>query len=302
VLQQIENDKLERAARAGKLPSQAGSAAAKPGLSPSATIASPRSSGGGNVARLCFRLQDGTSLKEQFEMKQTYIAILPLQLFCPFVDFYLIACAASATYSNGWTVECLQGTNPNTQFLIPFPPPPIHFTLFPGSTPLFATCPPHPIRAVTPQRSRLQVSRTQCIPSLLTTLFRRCKLSSPFYSSLDSNPRHHDCFCRPYPLRRSQRRIRLWPRHRAFASRGRQRAQPSWRRRRRELAIVDNQNGIDSDHAAISSCRHAFGPRAEVRTSAADCCCCHVWRRHRSGWRRSARCSKARSTGRVLQR
>jgi hypothetical protein len=83
LLQQIENDKLERAARAGKLPSQAASAAAKASLSPSATPASPRSGGGGGgVARLCFRLQDGTSLKEQFDMKQTYTAILHPSVDC----------------------------------------------------------------------------------------------------------------------------------------------------------------------------------------------------------------------------
>jgi hypothetical protein len=68
LLKQIENDKLERAARAGKLPSQISPASAQSNSAETEATQSPRSS---NTTRLCFRMPDGSSLKEQFTMKQT---------------------------------------------------------------------------------------------------------------------------------------------------------------------------------------------------------------------------------------
>ena len=148
------------------MPSQAASAAAKAGLSPSATPASPRSGGGGGgVARLCFRLQDGTSLKEQFDMKQTYTAILPL--FNCFIHLLIVF---DCLRSIGDLFKWLDSRVPS-RYHISHPCPPIHLIFFSGSTTLFATCPPHPTCAAIPQRSRLQVSHTQCIQSLLTSLF-----------------------------------------------------------------------------------------------------------------------------------
>jgi hypothetical protein len=108
LLKQIENDKLERAARAGKLPSQSGPAAAKPCSSPADVTVAHRSSGSGNSTRLCFRLQDGSSLKEQFDMKQTYYSHIPPPFHkCDCI--YNISHTASATCSSGSIAEFLQG-------------------------------------------------------------------------------------------------------------------------------------------------------------------------------------------------
>jgi hypothetical protein len=107
VLQQIENDKLERAARAGRQPAQPAPPASK---SASEAALSPRGNGS---SRLCFRLQDGSSLKEQFDTKQT-CAMQPASQSISFISYLLISVlfAASAIYSSGSTVACRQGATP----------------------------------------------------------------------------------------------------------------------------------------------------------------------------------------------
>jgi hypothetical protein len=69
LLKQIENDKLERTARAGKLPSQTSAAPNQASSAVAGGTQSPRVAG---AARLCFRLPDGSTLKEQFDAQQTY--------------------------------------------------------------------------------------------------------------------------------------------------------------------------------------------------------------------------------------
>jgi hypothetical protein len=104
LLKQIENDKLERALRAGKLPSQPAAPVAKACDADPQAASSPQcSASGGSIARLCFRLPDGAALREKFDANQTYCPNCLNQPQCR------RALSELATSSLGWTLVLLRG-------------------------------------------------------------------------------------------------------------------------------------------------------------------------------------------------